>query len=350
VRGQRRPLPKATAKTGWLRLRGCTLNNLQDLEVRIPMERLTVITGISGCGKSSLMRGTIAAVFNKKADKCWSSASGFKAIRHCYEVDQSPIGKTSRSCPATYVKIFDDIRKLFAQIPDARLRGFDASRFSFNNASGQCPECKGNGRIKLEMDFLPSTWTHCDGCRGKRYNPATLEIRYNAKSIGDILEMTIDEAADFFSAHTKLHRTLALLRDTGLGYLQIGQPSPTLSGGEAQRLKLVTELTRGRIGKTTVKTRKPQVNLYLIEEPSIGLHSEDVKKLIDVLHRLVDEGHTVIVVEHHTGIMAEADNIIDMGPEAGSEGGRIVTQGPPEHILKSKSSRTAPYLRRALQK
>ncbi len=349
VRGQRRPLPKATAKTGWLRLRGCTLNNLQDLEVRIPMERLTVITGISGCGKSSLMRGTIAAVFNKKADKCWSSTSGFKAIRHCYEVDQSPIGKTSRSCPATYVKIFDDIRKLFAQIPDARLRGFDASRFSFNNASGQCPECKGNGRIKLEMDFLPSTWTHCDGCRGKRYNPATLEIRYNAKSIGDILEMTIDEAADFFSAHTKLHRTLALLRDTGLGYLQIGQPSPTLSGGEAQRLKLVTELTRGRIGKTTVKTRKPQANLYLIEEPSIGLHLEDVKKLIDVLHRLVDEGHTVIVVEHHTGIMAEADNIIDMGPEAGGEGGRIVTQGPPEHILKSKSSRTAPYLRRALQ-
>jgi excinuclease ABC subunit A len=360
IRGERRPLPKATAKTGWLRLKGCTLNNLKNLEVRIPLQRLTVITGISGCGKSSLMRGTIAAAFachggaarrrNKKAEKTWNSTSGFRTIRHCYEVDQSPIGKTSRSCPATYVKIFDEIRKLFAQIPDARLRGFDASRFSFNNSSGQCPECKGNGRIKLEMDFLPSTWTHCDGCNGKRYNPATLEIRYNGRSIGDILEMTIDEAVEFFSAHRKLHRTLALLRDTGLGYLQIGQPSPTLSGGEAQRLKLVTELTRGRISKTALANpRKPQANLYLIEEPSIGLHLEDVKKLIDVLHRLVDEGHTVIVVEHHTGIMAEADNIIDLGPEAGAAGGKIVTQGPPEHILKSKTSRTAPYLRKALR-
>ena len=348
VRGQRRLLPKAAARTGWLRVKGCTLNNLKNIEVRIPLQCLTVITGISGCGKSSLMRGTIAELFKRQAEKTWKSASGVKSIRHCYEVDQSPIGKTSRSCPATYVKIFDDIRKLFSQLPEARLRGFDASRFSFNNSGGQCPECRGNGRIKLEMDFLPSTWTHCDGCNGKRYNPATLEIRYNGRSIGDVLAMTIDEAAEFFSAHSKLHRTLSLLKDTGLGYLQIGQPSPTLSGGEAQRIKLVTELTRGRISRTAVKTRKPQANLYLIEEPSIGLHLEDVKKLIDVLHRLVDEGHTVVVVEHHTGIMAEADNIIDMGPEAGSAGGRIVVQGPPEKILKSKASRTAPFLRSAL--
>ena len=349
VRGQRRPLPKAAARTGWLRVKGCTLNNLRNIEVRIPLQRLTVITGISGCGKSSLMRGTIAELFKRGAEKTWKTASGIKSIRHCYEVDQSPIGKTSRSCPATYVKIFDDIRKLFAQLPEARLRGFEASRFSFNNSSGQCPECKGNGRIKLEMDFLPSTWTHCDGCNGKRYNPATLEIRYNGRSIGDVLAMTIDEAAEFFSAHGKLHRTLSLLKDTGLGYLQIGQPSPTLSGGEAQRIKLVTELTRGRISRTAVKTRKPQANLYLIEEPSIGLHLEDVKKLIDVLHRLVDEGHTVVVVEHHTGIMAEADNMIDMGPEAGDAGGRIVAQGPPEKILTSKVSRTAPFLRSALK-
>ena len=348
VRGERRPLPKAAARTGWLRVKGCTLNNLNNIEARIPLQRLTVITGISGCGKSSLMRGTIGELFKRQAKKSWKAASGIKSIRHCYEVDQSPIGKTSRSCPATYVKIFDDIRKLFAQLPEARLRGFDASRFSFNNASGQCPECRGNGRIKLEMDFLPTTWTHCDGCNGKRYNPATLEIRYNGRSIGDVLAMTIDEAADFFSAHGKLHRTLSLLKDTGLGYLQIGQPSPTLSGGEAQRIKLVTELTRGRISRTAVKTRAPQANLYLIEEPSIGLHLEDVKKLIDVLHRLVDEGHTVVVVEHHTGIMAEADNIIDMGPEAGHAGGRIVVQGPPEKILKSKTSRTAPFLRRVL--
>ena len=348
LRGERRPLPKANARTGWLRVKGCNLNNLKNIEVRIPLQRLTVITGISGCGKSSLMRGTISELFKRNPDKTWTSASGIKSIRHCYEVDQSPIGKTSRSCPATYVKIFDDIRKLFAQVPEARLRGFDASRFSFNNASGQCPECKGNGRIKLEMDFLPSTWTHCDACNGKRYNPATLEIRYNGRSIGEVLAMTIDEAADFFSAHGKLHRTLSLLRETGLGYLQIGQPSPTLSGGEAQRIKLVTELTRGRISKTAVKSRKPQANLYLIEEPSIGLHLEDVKKLIDVLHRLVDEGHTVVVVEHHTGLMAEADNVIDMGPEAGVAGGCIVTQGPPEHIVKSRKSRTAPFLKNAL--
>ena len=349
VRGARRPLPKASARTGWLRMKGCSLNNLKNLELRLPLQCLTVITGISGCGKSSLMRGTIAELFKRQPEKSWASASGNKSIRHCYEVDQSPIGKTSRSCPATYVKIFDEIRKLFAQLPEARLRGFEASRFSFNNSSGQCPECKGNGRIKLEMDFLPSTWTHCDACNGKRYNPATLEIRYNGRSIGDVLAMTIDEATEFFSAHAKLHRTFSLLRDTGLGYLQIGQPSPTLSGGEAQRIKLVTELTRGRISKTAVKTKKPQGNLYLIEEPSIGLHLEDVKKLIDVLHRLVDEGHTVVVVEHHTGIMAEADNIIDMGPEAGEAGGRIVVQGPPEKVAKSKTSRTSPFLRKAMK-
>ena len=325
------------------------MNNLKKIEVRIPLGRLTVITGISGCGKSSLMRGTLAELFKRNPDKTWASASGVKSIRHCYEVDQSPIGKTSRSCPATYVKIFDEIRKLFAQLPEARMKGFDASRFSFNNASGQCPECKGNGRIKLEMDFLPSTWTHCESCNGKRYNPATLAIRYNGQSIGDVLAMTIDEAAEFFAAHGKLHRTLSLLKETGLGYLQIGQPSPTLSGGEAQRIKLVTELTRGRISKTSIKSRKTQANLYLIEEPSIGLHLEDVKRLIDVLHRLVEEGHTVVVVEHHTGIMAEADNIIDMGPEAGESGGRIVSQGPPEKVANSKTSRTAPFLRAALK-
>ncbi|HBM78979.1 MAG TPA: excinuclease ABC subunit A, partial [Verrucomicrobiales bacterium] len=349
IRGERRPLPKASARTGWLRIKGCSVNNLKKIEVRIPLERLTVITGISGCGKSSLMRGTLAELFKQQPDKTWASASGVKSIRHCYEVDQSPIGKTSRSCPATYVKIFDEIRKLFAQLPESRMKGFDASRFSFNNASGQCPECKGNGRIKLEMDFLPSTWTHCDSCNGKRYNPATLEIRYNGRSIGDVLAMTIDEAAEFFAAHGKLHRTLSLLKETGLGYLQIGQPSPTLSGGEAQRVKLVTELTRGRISKTAMKSRKPQANLYLIEEPSIGLHLEDVKRLIDVLHRLVEEGHTVVVVEHHTGIMAEADNIIDMGPEAGGAGGRVVTQGAPEKVINSKASRTAPFLRAALK-
>ena len=355
LRGERRPLPKVSSKSGWLKLTGCHLNNLKDIDVRIPTGRLTVISGISGCGKSSFMRGTLAAaakVSGKRAGtirKTWRTASGFKQIKSTFEVDQSPIGKTSRSCPATYVKLFDEIRKLFAQLPDARLRGFDPSRFSFNNEPGRCPECRGNGRIKLEMDFLPSSWTHCDACNGKRYNPATLEIRYNHKSIGEVLEMTIDEAAAFFDAHPRLQRPLQLLADTGLGYLQLGQPSPTLSGGEAQRLKLVTELTKGRSIKTQINAPNAAAkNLYLIEEPSIGLHLEDVKKLIDVLHRLVDEGHTVVVIEHHTGIMAEADYLIDMGPEAGAQGGKIVTQGTPEHVAKSKTSRTAPFLRNAL--
>ena len=341
----RRSLPKVSAKTGWIKLTGCCANNLKNIDVRIPQARLTVLTGVSGCGKSSLMRGCIAQAAGKNKSKSpnYKSASGFTKIKHTFEVDQTPIGKTSRSCPATYVKLLDSIRQLFAQLPDARTRGFTASRFSFNNAEGQCPECKGNGRIKLEMDFLPTTWVPCEACQEMRYNPATLEIRYNGKNIGDVLRMSIREAVDFFSSHTKIHRTLALLNDTGLGYLQLGQPSPTLSGGEAQRIKLVSELTKGR--KSVTKAALQNNHLYLIEEPSIGLHEDDVEKLIDVLHRLVNEGHTVIVIEHHTAIMAEADYIIDIGPEAGEKGGKIVSQGTPEHVAKSKTSRTAPFLR-----
>ena len=342
----RRALPKTSAKTGWMKLTGCHANNLKNIDVRIPQARLTVLTGVSGCGKSSLMRGCIAIAADKKLrskNLPYKSSSGFNKIKHTFEVDQTPIGKTSRSCPATYVKILDPIRQLFAQLPDARTRGFTASRFSFNNAEGQCPECKGNGRIKLEMDFLPTTWVPCEACHQMRYNPATLEIRYNGKNIGEILKMSIREAVDFFAAHTKIHRTLKLLNDTGLGYLQLGQPSPTLSGGEAQRIKLVSELTKGR--KSVTKAALQNNNLYLIEEPSIGLHEEDVAKLIEVLHRLVNEGHTVIVIEHHTAIMAEADYIIDIGPEAGEKGGKIVTQGTPEHVAKSKTSRTAPFLK-----
>lgn len=341
----RRSLPKVSAKSGWMKLTGCRANNLKNIDVRIPQARLTVLTGVSGCGKSSLMRGCIAIAAGKTSkskERPFDKATGFSKIKHTFEVDQTPIGKTSRSCPATYVKLLDAIRQTFAQLPDARTRGFTASRFSFNNAEGQCPECKGNGRIKLEMDFLPTTWVPCEACNEMRYNPATLEIRYNGKNIGEVLKMNIREAADFFHAHTKIHRTLALLSDTGLGYLQLGQPSPTLSGGEAQRIKLVSELTKGR--KSLTKGALQNNNLYLIEEPSIGLHEEDVRKLIDVLHRLVNEGHTVIVIEHHTAIMAEADYIIDIGPEAGEKGGKIVSQGTPEHVAKSKTSRTAPFL------
>ncbi|NWK54901.1 excinuclease ABC subunit UvrA [Verrucomicrobiaceae bacterium N1E253] len=341
----RRPLPAASDTKAWLRLEGCRANNLQNISAKFPIGRLSVLTGVSGCGKSSLMRGCLSLAANKKTNKNkpYTSASGFKHIKHCFEVDQTPIGKTSRSCPATYVKLLDAIRQLFAQLPDARARGFTASRFSFNNKEGQCPECKGNGRIKLEMDFLPTTWVPCEACREMRYNPATLEVRYQGKNIGDVLRMSIRQASEFFAAQPKLHRTLSLLNDTGLGYLQLGQPSPTLSGGEAQRIKLVSELTKGR--KSVTKAALQQNNLYLIEEPSIGLHQQDVEKLIEVLHRLADEGHTVVVIEHHTSIMAEADFMIDIGPEAGAGGGKIVTQGTPEHVAKSKRSRTAPFLR-----
>jgi excinuclease ABC subunit A len=354
IRGQRRAVPKDHPL---LSLANCHANNLKNIDVAIPLGRLTVLTGISGSGKSSLMHSCIAALFHneatttrvKKSNLPFGKTSGHKAIKACFEVDQSPIGKTSRSCPATYVKVFDHIRALFAQLPEARLRGFDASRFSYNTEGGRCAECRGNGRVKLEMDFLPSTWVHCESCNGQRYNPGTLEVTFRQKTIGQVLAMTIDEAAVFFESQPRIAHPLKLMADTGLGYLQLGQASPTLSGGEAQRIKLVSELTKGRGTKATLNNAAlSQRNLYLIEEPTVGLHLEDVRRLIDVMHRLVDEGHTVVVIEHHMTVAAEADWILDIGPEAGDGGGQIIAQGPPEKIVKSKTSRTAPFLKIAL--
>ena len=353
MRGSRRGVPK---NHPLLKVEGCRANNLKFIDVAVPLGRLTVLTGISGSGKSTLMHSCIADAARAKNAKAegkktgvrkWKSASGFDKLQSIYEVDQSPIGKTSRSCPATYVKVFDDIRKLFAQLPDSRVRGYEASRFSFNTGDGRCPVCEGNGRVKLEMDFLPSTWVPCEACNEMRYNPATLEVRFREKNIGEVLRMTIEQAAEFFESQPRIAAPLRLLADTGLGYLQLGQPSPTLSGGEAQRIKLVTELTKGRVSAKNLKTLN-RSNLYLIEEPTVGLHLEDVKRLIDVLHRLVDEGHTVIVIEHHMAVAAEADWILDMGPEAGDQGGTIIAQGPPETVAKSKKSRTAPFLAAAL--
>jgi excinuclease ABC subunit A len=357
TRGTRRDVKKTHP---FLTLTGCHANNLKNIDAAIPLGRLTVLTGISGSGKSTLMHQCVAAVFhvrrslgeggNKQAkQKPYTKVSGEKQIKACYEVDQSPIGKTSRSCPATYVKVFDHIRALFAQLPEARVRGFDASRFSFNTDGGRCPDCKGNGRVKLEMDFLPSTWVHCETCNGDRYNPATLEVTLRDKHIGDVLAMTIDEAAAFFAPHPRIAAPLQLMADTGLGYLQLGQPSPTLSGGEAQRIKLVSELIKGRGAKARINNLQSAIsNLYLIEEPTVGLHHEDIRRLIDILHRLVDEGHTVVVIEHHMAIAAEADWILDLGPEAGEHGGQIIAHGPPEKIAASKKSATAPFLAAAL--
>lgn len=357
INGQRRALPAAGNKDGWLKIEGASANNLKNINVRIPIGRLTVIAGISGSGKSSFMRGVLKPAVDsvlkkgrkdyRPPKKEWKSIKGAQNIEAIYEVDQSPIGKTSRSTPATYVKVFDEIRKVFAQLPESRARGYTASRFSFNTEGGRCEPCKGNGNIKLEMNFLPTSYVECDECRGRRYNTATLEVLYNGKSIADVMEMSIEEAAEFFKSHSKIHRTLSLMAETGLSYLRLGQASPTLSGGEAQRIKLVTELTKG-IGRANNarlrQNRTPKSNLYLIEEPSIGLHAEDVVRLINIMHYLVDDGHTVVVIEHNLEIMAEADFLIEIGPEAGDLGGRVVGSGKPEKVIQAKESRTGPYL------
>ena len=356
-RGTRRRLDDVP---GWIELSGANRHNLKDADVRIPIQRLSVISGISGSGKSTLVRGVLLpavreSLTHKKgrridANAGYRTLTGTDPIGAVLEVDQSPIGKTSRSTPATYIKVFDEIRALYANLPSARMRGYTVSRFSFNNEGGRCESCMGQGVIKLEMTFLPASYMPCQECAGRRYNSATLEIEYNGKSIGDVMDMTVEQSAAFFAAHPKIKRALSLLNETGLGYLKLGQPSPTLSGGEAQRIKLVTQLTRRSTSaaEEIKTTRRGKSTLYVLEEPTIGLHAHDVAQLIQVLHRLVDEGGTVVVIEHHMDVIAEADYLVDIGPEAGSQGGEVVAEGTPEHVAKSKTSRTAPFLRETL--
>jgi excinuclease ABC subunit A len=361
IRGTRRSLKDVDR---WLELNGADLHNLKNVDVRFPVGRLSVVSGISGSGKSTLMRGVlkpaVAEVLARKGRKPAGKARtpGFRELlgaehfEAVYEVDQSPIGKTSRSTPATYIKVFDEIRALYAQMPVARMRGYTLSRFSFNSEGGRCDTCLGQGTIKIEMNFLPTSYVPCTECHGTRYEASTLEVLYNDKSIGDVMEMTLDQAVEFFAAQPKIQRPLALLCDTGLGYLKLGQPSPTLSGGEAQRLKLVSELTRGAGRSINAKLRENRTAksvLYLLEEPTIGLHMADVAELLKVLHRLVDEGNTVLVIEHNLSLIAEADYLVDIGPEAGAAGGEVVACGTPEKVARSKRSRTAPFLREALK-
>lgn len=353
-RGSRRPMQEVT---DWIELKGATRHNLKDVDASFPLCRLTAITGISGSGKSTLLRGillpaveeslTRAGRRKKSGHQYWKSISGTQHLSQVIEVDQSPIGKTSRSTPATYLKIFDAIRTLYAGLPEARLRGYTGSRFSFNNQGGRCDRCEGQGVIKLEMNFLPVSYMPCEDCNGTRFNRQTLEVKYDGRSIGEVLSMTVEQAAGFLAAHPKIRRPLQLLVETGLGYLKLGQPSPTLSGGEAQRIKLVTQLARGG-SSDRPRIAKRGGTLYILEEPTIGLHAADVELLQTVFHRLVDEGHTVIVVEHHLDLVAEADYIIDVGPEAGHRGGQIIATGTPEEVAKSKVSRTAPFLKEVL--
>ncbi len=341
----------------WLELTGCSLHNLKDVTLRIPRARFTVVTGPSGAGKTSLITDTLGpAVRRATGDssvlKTWKSARGLNTVRALYRVDQSPLGKTPRSTPATYIGIFDEIRKIFAQTADARRLGFDASRFSFNTSSGNCPDCKGTGFIRREMDFLPPCAVPCETCRGSRYNSRTLQVRYHGKTIADVLEMNMEQAAEFFESQPRLADPLRLLCDTGLGYLTLGQASNTLSGGEAQRVKLVSELIKGRRATLTAirRGRSLPQDLYLIEEPTIGLHPQDVRLLVRALRRLVELGNTVVVIEHNLELICEADYIVDMGPSAGSDGGRIIACGTPRQLARSKIAPTAPFIRAELEK
>jgi excinuclease ABC subunit A len=301
--------------------------------LKIPLGRLVCVTGVSGSGKSTLVRDVLY-----RGLKGGAKIAGAQHIRRTLEVDQTPIGKTPRSCPATYVGFWNDIRELFASIPEAKMRGYTASRFSFNTKEGRCPECEGQGLKKIEMSFLPDVTVHCDTCMGKRFTPETLAVMWKDKSIGDVLATNVDEAVEFFAAQRRIHSGLKLLQEVGLGYLTLGQQSPTLSGGEAQRIKLVTELAKANNRST----------LYVLDEPTIGLHVADVEKLIRVLHRLVDAGNTVVIIEHNLDIIAEADWIIDLGPEGGDDGGRIVAEGTPEQVARG-TSHTARFLRAFLR-
>lgn len=329
--------------TQWLSIKKPRLNNLKAREIRIPLGRLTVLTGVSGSGKSSFARGVLLPVLTETLSEkkpyqgaLCEAIDGFENVDRVLEVDQTPIGKTPRSCPATYIGFLDAIRKVFAGTNEAQARGYGISRFSFNMKGGRCELCEGQGVRTIEMNFLPDVKIPCEACGGLRYNTQTLEVLWKGKSIGQILAMDVDEAVDFFSTQPSIAHALKLMQDVGLGYLSLGQPSPTLSGGEAQRIKLVTELIKAR---DDIKRRGYKVpkTVYVLDEPTVGLHMADVEKLIAVLHRLVDAGNTVIVIEHNLDIMAQADWIIDMGPEGGVDGGDVVAQGTPSDVMKTES-------------
>jgi len=359
------PHRKVDRETPSITIRHATLNNLKAIDIRVPLDRFVCVTGVSGSGKSTFardllytnLRALLAGPAHGRAPVMGCAGiEGVEAIARVLEVDQTPIGKTPRSCPATYVGFWDHIRRIFAGTNEARMRGYDAGRFSFNTAGGRCTNCEGQGLQRIEMSFLPDVKVVCDVCRGKRFDKETLAVRWREKSIGDVLMMSIDEAVEFFSAHSAVHHALRLLQDVGLGYLTLGQQSPTLSGGEAQRIKLVTELAKVRPDAARIAPRgkdpataRPRSTLYVLDEPTVGLHMADVEKLIRVLHRLVDAGNTVVVIEHNLDVMADADWIIDLGPEGGDKGGRVVASGAPEQVARVKAgSHTATALREFL--
>jgi excinuclease ABC subunit A len=326
-----------------LRLCGCTGNNLKDVTVDIPLGTLTCVAGVSGSGKSSLINGTLKPILSKKFYRSLQEPLPYKEIigddliDKVVTVDQSPLGKSPRSNPATYTGVFSDIRALFVELPEAKIRGYRPGRFSFNVRGGRCEACGGNGHKVIEMNFLPDVLVPCEVCHGKRYNRETLEVRFKGKSIADVLDMTINQAVEFFSNVPNIIKKIKVLQDIGLGYIKLGQPSSTLSGGENQRVKLATELAKRDTGRT----------LFILDEPTTGLHFEDINTLMRILNQLVDRGNTVLVIEHNLDVIKCADHVIDMGPSGGKNGGRIIATGTPEQVA-STDSPTAPFLREEL--
>ena len=323
---------------------GARGNNLKEIEVSFPLGKMVVVTGVSGSGKSTLLNETIFPVLSKELNHARAyplhheSMSGLEYLDKVIEIDQRPIGRTPRSNPATYTGVFTFIRDLFSQLPESKIRGYKPGRFSFNVKGGRCESCEGDGIIKIEMNFLPDVYVTCEVCKGKRYNRETLEIKYKGKNIADILSMSVEESLGFFKNIPRVKKKLITLNDVGLGYIRLGQQATTLSGGEAQRIKLATELSRASKDRT----------FYILDEPTTGLHFEDVKLLLTVLQRLVDQGNTVVVIEHNLDVIKTADWIIDLGPEGGEEGGQLIFSGTPEALSKHSGSYTGSFLKTAL--
>ena len=334
---------EGNGKSIWIR--GAKGNNLKNIDVEFPLGKLIVVTGVSGSGKSTLINETLQPILSKhfyrsmKEPLAYDSIEGIKNIDKVVDVDQSPLGRTPRSNPATYTGVFSDIRSLFVNLPEAKIRGYKPGRFSFNVKGGRCEACSGNGYKTIEMNFLPDVMVPCEVCHGKRYNRETLEVRYKGKSIADVLEMTVNQAVEFFENVPDILRKIKTIQDVGLGYIKLGQPSTTLSGGESQRVKLATELSKKDTGST----------LYILDEPTTGLHFEDIRILMEVLQKLVDRGNTVIVIEHNLDVIKLADYIIDIGPEGGKGGGRVTVTGTPEEVSKSEDSFTAKFLKEELK-
>jgi excinuclease ABC subunit A len=327
-------------------MKGINTNNLKNVNLKIPLGMFIAVTGVSGSGKSSLINESLLKAVGKKLNyhvqkpEKYESLEGYEYLDKIVEINQAPIGRTPRSNPATYTGAFTPIRDWFANLPESKARGYKVGRFSFNVKGGRCETCEGGGVIKIEMHFLPDVFVQCDSCKGKRYNRDTLEIKFKGKNITDILDMTVDEGLDFFKAIPNIKNKFATLKRVGLGYIKIGQSATTLSGGEAQRIKLAKELSKRSTGQT----------LYMLDEPTTGLHFEDVKKLLEVLHEFVDKGNTIIVIEHNLEVIKTADYIIDLGPEGGDKGGKIVAEGPPEMlVIKYKNSYTSQFLHEILR-